>query len=630
VPITQRAANGAAAKVTRYAVATLDGEVLAYHVRHDFPDGRKSIAWELPGGRPGLGGLRVDELPLYIPPDAIGLDEAGALILTEGEKAAAALAPLAANLKVAVAGTVTGAHAAPSPDALRPYTEKVPVIFMWPDNDQAGRRHAARVAANLRAAGAVDIRLITWPDAPDKGDAADFIAAGASLEDLRALLREAVAAPEEEPRAEEGEAEPLVTTGQPWPSPVAKEAFQGLAGEIVRAIEPHSEADPVAILVQFLTAFGSAAGRHVFFPVEADRHFANIYVVLVGETAKARKGTSLGHVLRLCEYADPAWRRERVVEGLSSGEGLVWAVRDAVVSREAIKEKGRVVGYQEIETDAGVADKRLLVTESEFAAVLKVAGREGNTLSAVLRQAWDAGNLRTLTKNSPARATGAHISIIGHITRDELVANLTSTDACNGFANRFLWLAVRRSKLLPDGGAFHLVDVEPLAARLREALTFARQPREVLRDEDAGRMWREVYAALSEGRPGLLGAMTARAEAQVMRLALIYALVDRSCVIAAPHLEAALALWTYAEDSVRWAVGDLFGDAVADAIRDALIFAGDDGLTRTEISAMLGRHAKASRIDAALQTLEAAGLVTRGRRETGGRPAEIWRCGPAK
>jgi hypothetical protein len=621
--------NGAAVRVTEYAIADLEGEVVAFHVRRDMPEGGKVVTWRTPDGRPGLAGRPLESLPLYLPPASPRLDEARALIITEGEKAAEALAELAANLGVAAAGTVTGAHAAPSPEALRPYAEKVSVIFVWPDNDNPGRRHASHVAANLRAAGAADIRLITWPDAPEKGDAADFVATGATVDDLRALLRSAAPAPEE-PVEEEAEAEPLVTTGQPWPAPIAPEAFYGLAGEVVREIEPHSEADPVAILVQLLVAFGSAAGRHAFFPVEADRHFTNLFTVLVGETSKGRKGTSLGHILRLFEWADPAWRRERVVEGLSSGEGLIWSVRDPVLSREAVREKGRIVGYQEVETDAGVADKRLLVTESEFAAVLKVAGREGNTLSAVLRQAWDRGDLRTITKNSPARATGAHISIVGHITRDELVANLTSTDACNGFANRFMWIAVRRSKLLPDGGAFHLVDLDPLAARLREALAFARQAREVHRDEAAAKSWRAVYPALSEGRPGLLGAMTARGEAQVTRLALIYALLDCSPVIALPHLEAALALWQHAEESVRWAVGDLFGDAVADAIRDALIFAGDEGLTRTELSAMLGRHAKASRIDAALRTLEAAGLVTRARRETGGRPAEVWRCALAK
>ena len=70
--------------------------------------------------------------------------------------------------------------------------------------------------------------------------------------------------------------------------------------------------------------------------------------------------------------------------------------------------------------------------------------REGNTLSAIIRQAWDSGNLHPLTKNSPIRATDAHISIIGHITREELLRYLTETEQANGFANRFIWLMVYR------------------------------------------------------------------------------------------------------------------------------------------------------------------------------------------
>src|SRR5690606_36461745 len=118
---------------------------------------------------------------------------------------------------------------------------------------------------------------------------------------------------------------------------------------------------------------------------------------------------------------------DRVVHGLSSGEGLIWAVRDPIIQRQAVKEKGRVVDYEEVEVDPGVEDKRLLVVEGEFATALRVLGREGNILSAVVRNAWDTGDLRTLTKNSPAKATGAHTSIIGPVTRDELLRNLDST-----------------------------------------------------------------------------------------------------------------------------------------------------------------------------------------------------------
>src|SRR5205823_2555764 len=101
----------------------------------------------------------------------------------------------------------------------------------------------------------------------------------------------------------------------------------------------------------------------------------------------------------------------------SSGEGLIWAVRDRIMKREKVKEKGEV-SYVEVEADPGVSDKRLLVYEPEFANVLKQTERQGNTLSAILRQAWDGLDLRTLTKNSPARSTGAHVSLIGHITSD--------------------------------------------------------------------------------------------------------------------------------------------------------------------------------------------------------------------
>jgi len=92
-------------------------------------------------------------------------------------------------------------------------------------------------------------------------------------------------------------------------------------------------------------------------------------------------------------------------------------VRDPVISRIPVQEKGRFTGdYDEVCTDQGEEDKRLLIVEPEFASVLTVANHEGNTLSAILRQAWNDGNLSPLTKNNPIRATNAHVSIVGHIS----------------------------------------------------------------------------------------------------------------------------------------------------------------------------------------------------------------------
>ena len=203
-----------------------------------------------------------------------------------------------------------------------------------------------------------------------------------------------------------------------WPDPLTDEAYHGLAGDWVRTVEPHTEADPVALLIQLLVAFGNLIGRKPYYTAEADRHYTNLFAVIVGQTAKGRKGTSLGQVLRAFNGIDEDWCKRRTMGGLSSGEGLIWAVRDEILENVAIREKGQPVRNEEQLTDKGEADKRLMVTESELASVLQRADRETNTLSAIIRQCWDSGNLNVLTKKQSAHATDAHISIIGHITRD--------------------------------------------------------------------------------------------------------------------------------------------------------------------------------------------------------------------
>ena len=134
--------------------------------------------------------------------------------------------------------------------------------------------------------------------------------------------------------------------------------------------------------------------------------------------------------------------------------------------------------------DPGVTDKRLLIVEPEFAAALAVMERHGNTLSPLIRKARDGDKLSTLTKASPLTATDAHISIIGHITEDELKARLTRTDTANGFANRFLFALVERSQELPFGGDLPLDDVRKLGNRLQKVMneTMGTSARIVLRN----------------------------------------------------------------------------------------------------------------------------------------------------
>ena len=351
-----------------------------------------------------------------------------------------------------------------------------------------------------------------------------------------------------------------------WPEPIEPDAFHGVAGEVVRMIEPHSEADPAALLVQFLVAFGSAIGGSAHFDVEHAPHHANLFAVLVGETAKGRKGTSLNQIRSIFRGLEPEWEQKRVVSGLSSGEGLIWAVRDPISKQERVSEGGTGSGYRTVIEDEGVADKRLLVVEQEFSSALRVMERQGATLSAVLRDAWDNGGLSSLTKNSPARATGAHISVLAHVTRQELRRYLTETESANGFGNRFLWVCVKRSKCLPEGGRVDADSLSPALEHLRAAVEFARRAGEMHRDEEARSIWGKVYPDLSDGKPGLLGSVTSRAEAQVLRLSIIYALLDCSVAIRGEHLEAALAVWDYCLASARYIFGDSLGIPEADEI----------------------------------------------------------------
>ena len=401
-------------------------------------------------------------------------------------------------------------------------------------------------------------------------------------------------------------------------------ALYGLAGDIVRTIEPHTEADNAALLIQFLAAFGNLIGRSAYFCAEADFHYTKLSAVLVGASSKGRKGSSWGQIRRLLIRLDESFE-DCIQDGLSSGEGLIHHVRDPQEKQVAIRERGKITGYQTEIVDEGATEKRAFILEPEFARVLQAMRREGNTLSSVIRQAWDSDLLRVMTKN-PVRASQAHVSIVGHITIEELRRNLEETETANGFANRFLWIFTKRSKFLAEGGNLPESSLNSLVSSLAKAVSFARTITEIKRDEEARCLWIDVYPQLSSGHAGLFGSVTSRAEAQTMRLAMLYALLDCSSQIRREHLEAALALWQYAEDSARYIFGSATGDKLADEIFAALQGTGESGLTRTDISGLFKRNRSASEINRALRLLFETGKAQMKHEMADGakRPTERW------
>lgn len=394
-----------------------------------------------------------------------------------------------------------------------------------------------------------------------------------------------------------------------WPAPPGQAAYHGLLGEIVGRLEPETEADPVAILSQLLVCFGAAVGRGAWFQVEATRHHPQEFVLIVGDSATSRKGTSWDHARRLIAAAD-ATLSERILTGLSSGEGLVWAVRDPTA------------------TDPGIPDRRLVAFEAEFASALKACTRDNSTLSATLRSAWDGRPLQLLTRTAPARASDAHVTVVGHITAAELRHHLTGLEIANGLANRFLLICARRTRLLPEGGASHPLAGTCLTNVLAAAIEHARAAGRLIFEPSARELWHHAYTQLAHAhQSGIAGAICARAEAHVIRLALLYALADGERTINTEHLQAALALWDYAARSAYWTLHGATGDPLAEQIHAALKRS-PDGLTRTQLRDLLQRHQPADRVEEALHALITTGRARRTKITTTGRPAEIWHATP--
>ncbi len=337
--------------------------------------------------------------------------------------------------------------------------------------------------------------------------------------------------------------------------------------------------------------------------VDATRHSLNLYVVLVGDSSKARKGTSWNQIARLFAEVDQTWLSTRVTNARLTATGLLSALRD----------------------QQPPGGRRLLALSEEFASVLHTLKGGRGHLSPLLRCAWDSGRLPTPDMQQHLSVTETHISLIAHITQRELAHLLHGAEAQNGFANRCLWAWVHRSNCLPDGGSLNAADLAPIARELRHALDWAAATPEILfqRDAAARDLWRQRYPVLSQLQPGLRGAATSRAEAQVLRLSAIYAALDSTSVIGLPHLQAALAVWDYCYESASLLFGMSTGDPIADRIREAIEASGF-GLSKHQIARLFHGHVEGYRIEAALQNLVTLGTVAPHSQPTRGRPSTHW------
>lgn len=407
-----------------------------------------------------------------------------------------------------------------------------------------------------------------------------------------------------------------------WEPPTLEDAaLHGLAARWASFVAPSTEASLAGTLLTTLVAFGAAAGHSTYVQVGPTRHHTNEFLLVVGPTASGRKGEALAVGTRPLRLADEGWAG-RSLGGFGSGESLVAELRDPVLG---VDDDGNPKTIE-----PGADDKRLLVYEEEFASVLAVAGRDGSLLSSLLRRAWDSTlPLENRTKGRKIVASDHHVSAISAITPDELLRRVDALDVANGFLNRFLFAAVRRSKFLPEPPPLDRRLEDEYVNAFAKALTFARKDGAgpIRRTPEASEWWKQAYEyELAVDRPGVWGAACSRAEAHTTRLQILFALLDLSTEIRLEHVEAALAVWRYSEASAKLVFGDRVGDDIADKIL-AAVRAAPDGLTRGQIRDLVGGRLPEERIELALDPLHRYGLAVMDiDTDTGGRPAERWRA----
>lgn len=392
--------------------------------------------------------------------------------------------------------------------------------------------------------------------------------------------------------------------------------YTGILGDIVDAAAPTTEADPVGIYASLLAGAGVIMNSTPYVRVGNTRHPLLIWPLLLGRTGSGRKGEATSTAEIFLRNAAPE-AQALMVSGLSSGEGLIERIRDP----DEESQEGR------FRQPGGTEDKRLLVLETEFASVLARSRREGSTLAAVQRQAWEGRALSVLNRKQ-LKASASHIAIIGHITPQEFRLRLAEADMTGGTYNRYLPLFVERSRRLPipEGIADHLVT--DLSARLRSAIRNATRSGPLQLGPEATQLWSgELYDELTAGDDEDLAEaeFTRRAAPYCLRIAGLFAVLDDRRLISKDDLAAAAALIRYSIASAKYVLDRRLRDPRLDRIRRAIDSAGQTGLTRTEVSALFSRNLAKADLDQLLtELINHDGYeesLTHGR----GRPAQTYR-----
>jgi hypothetical protein len=230
-------------------------------------------------------------------------------------------------------------------------------------------------------------------------------------------------------------------------------------------------------------------------------------------------------------------------------------------------------------------------------------------------------------------AADPHVAILAAITPDELRGKLDAGALVNGFANRFLYVPVYRSRVDPFLTRMPLDLHRELATRFALALAAARSSGEQSLSFEPAALdrWVELYRQLSVLRFGPAGSACQRADTLTLRLLIVYALLDRTTTVRVEHVDAAAAAWRYCDAGAKLIYGEEL--AVADSGAAKLVAylerlpAGKRASTATLDREVFNGHGyQSDRLKKALALALDAGVIDEQHEQStsGGRPATTY------
>lgn len=548
-------------------------------VRRNMPDGSKRIYQERPtpegkwvtGITAKNGESLIRPVPYRLPRVLAGVAADALIFVVEGESCVEAAESLGfiATTNHGGAGKWRSEYA--------DYLAGARVVVL-PDNDEAGRKHAAMVTESLSPVTA-SVTILDLPGLPEKGDLADFVASGGTADEVRAHLRASTQEKE-------------IPAGVRVPE-LAPEAHYGPVGDIVAALEPTTEAAPAALMGYLLTSYGAMLGSNVTADVWGEPQHTCLFTVVTGASAAARKSTAARAIKPFLNMLNTDFMVERTEEGLASGEAIIDALKD--------------------DANDPHKDRRMLVNEDEFARLLEVTSRTGNTLVQVLLSGWDSATIGVRTKGSgKVRVSRPHIGVVGNVPDTDLRSALHGFSS--GFANRFMYLLVDSPHDLPFPRRLSPGDVKALTEPLHAGMRWANARSRVLPLADEAR---DTYEALyldhrrsqRVGKNARVTGLRAREVTNIVRIALIYAIIDQSETITSAHLEAAAAFVKYANDSVQIMFGSQFSERATTVLAALRAAPRETGMKRTEARALYANNWDAGQFEEVVKELTEAGVA---------------------